>query len=82
MKRLTSNQIEAQDARDVLQNEITKARALLEVMAVLRRPINDEFIVLSVATLDGLYELAMEQSDHLQMRFEDMFAAAPGRQSK
>ena len=72
MKRLTPNQIEARDARDLLQNEITKTCALLEVMAVLRRPIKDEFIALNTVTIDGLYELAMEQSDHLQMRFEDM----------
>ena len=42
------------------------------MMAVLRRPIKDEFIALNTVTIDGLYELAMEQSDHLQMRFEDM----------
>lgn len=75
MKRLTSREIDLQDARDVLEDEITKTYALLEVLAVLRTPINDDFISLDMITVDGLNLLAKEQGRNLLDRFNELAEA-------
>ena len=68
MKRLSPN--EKQRVQDALENEITKTFALLEVLSVLRTPINGDFIAVDMVTIDGLNLLAKEQGTNLLLRFE------------
>lgn len=77
MKRLAPN--EKQNAQDALENEITKTFALLEVLAVLRTPINGDFIALDMITIDGLNLLAREQGSSLLDRFNALTDATGGK---
>ncbi len=79
MKQLTPNEIEACDAHTLLEIEITKTFALLEVLAALRTPINGDFIDLDMITIAGLNLLSKEQGQSLLARFNALTEATRGQ---
>ncbi len=71
MKRLTSQEIDAQDARDLLENAVEMSAALLEaVAAMLELEVTGEGrLEMFHSTVSGIRRLAEEQSSNLRCQF-------------
>ncbi|HEY1768724.1 MAG TPA: hypothetical protein VGG02_00535 [Chthoniobacterales bacterium] len=75
MKRLTPNEIDIRDAKDMLENEVTKTYAMLEIVSLIPQMLRNDSFTLDIRTLDGLEMLATEQGQTLSDRFDDLTAA-------
>ncbi len=72
MKRLTSKQIDAQDAQDLLEDAVNTSAALLEAIAELLSmgEQSPSGLLLSAAAIDGLLMLARERGETLRNHFQ------------
>lgn len=84
MKRLTSKQIDAQDALDLLGEAVATSAALLETVAelMMKGVESPNCLTLFTDTVRGLHILAMDQGENLRTRFNDMSVITRGRKDK
>ncbi len=77
MKRLTLEEIEAEDAQTLLGLAVNTSAALLEVVCeLMMKGVGDpSSMALDTDTIRGLHELAIEQGRNLRARFDDMVEA-------
>ncbi len=83
LKRLTSREIEVQDARDLLENAVAMSAALLEsVAAMLELQVTgDSRLEMFPSTVLGIRQLAEEQSSNLRCQFGVFVEAAAERKA-
>lgn len=77
MKRLTSEEIAAEDAQTLLGLAVNTSAALLEVVGelLMKGVESPNSLALNMDTIRGLHELAIDQGVHLRARFSDMVEA-------